>query len=240
MSVFCFFAEGRERPQFLRKSVFLSVCFSVREGYNGTIKQRKVIVMKTKKTLCICLTVIAVIAAFTGAVRLWRSDAAYQVDAADARQQIAEAQKLMLAAERLGQTDQTYTALGAPTRMAYDDPMFTDGLYEMVDAYRDENRLYSGVSALAALPEMQGEILPGASYASILETAATVYENKLQTAEDARHHAAVSNGILLGLGLLGVALGVVVLNVTDDEAVSEQEPQPRWHHRPHTPSPHLT
>ena len=196
--------------------------------------------MKTKKTLCICLTVIAVIAAFTGAVRLWRSDAAYQVDAADARQQIAEAQKLMLAAERLGQTDQTYTALGAATRTAYDDPMFTDGLYEMVDAYRDENRLYSGVSALAALPEMQGEILPGASYASILETAATVYENKLQTAEDARHHAAVSNGILLGLGLLGVALGVVVLNVTDDEAVSEQEPQPRWHHRPHTPSPHLT
>ena len=111
--------------------------------------------MKTKKTLCICLTVIAVIAAFTGAVRLWRSDAAYQVDAADARQQIAEAQKLMLAAERLGQTDQTYTALGAPTRTAYDDPMFTDGLYEMVDAYRDENRLYSGVSALAALPEMR-------------------------------------------------------------------------------------
>ena len=240
MSVFCIFAEQKGRPQNLRKSAFLSVCFPARGGYNGTIKQRKVIVMKTKKTLCICLTVIAVIAAFTGAVRLWRSDAAYQVDAADARQQIAEAQKLMLAAERLGQTDQTYTALGAPTRSEYADPMFTDGLYEMVDAYRAENRLYSGVSALAALPEMQGEILPGASYASILETAATVYENKLQTAEEPWHHAAISNGVLLGLGLLGLVLGIIVLSMQDDEAVSEQETQPRWHHRPHTPSPHLT
>ena len=102
--------------------------------------------MKTRKTLCICLTVIAVIAMFTGAIRLWQSDADYQSQTADARQQIANAQKLMLTAERLGQTEQTYTALGAPTRSAYADPMFTDGLYEMVDAYRAENRLYSGVS----------------------------------------------------------------------------------------------
>lgn len=199
--------------------------------------------MKTRKTLCICLTVIAVIAMFTGAIRLWQRDADYQSQAADARQQIANAQKLMLTAERLGQTEQTYTALGAlgaPTRSTYDDPMFTDGLYEMVDAYRAENRLYSGVSALAAQPEMQGEIQPGASYASILETAEAVYTDQLQTAENARHQAAVSDGVLFGLGLLGVALGVAVLSAADDEASSEPETQPRRHRRPHTPSPHLT
>ena len=196
--------------------------------------------MKTRKTLCICLTVIAVIAMFTGAIRLWQRDADYQSQAADARQQIANAQKLMLTAERLGQTEQTYTALGAPTRSTSDDPMFTDGLYEMVDAYRAENRLYSGVSALAAQPEMQGEIQPGASYASVLETAASVYTDQLQTAENARHQAAVSDGVLFGLGLLGVALGVAVLSAADDEAASEPETQPRRHHRPHTPSLHLT
>ena len=196
--------------------------------------------MKTRKTLCICLTVVAVIAMFAGAIRLWQSDAAYQAQTADARQQIAQVQKLMLASESLGQTDQTYTALGAPTRSEYADPMFTDGLYEMVDAYRAENRLYSGVSTLAAQPDMQGEIMPGASYASILDTAMAVYTNKLQTAEETWHHAAISNGVLLGLGLLGLVLGIIVLSMQDGEAVSEQETQPRWHHRPHTPSPHLT
>ena len=196
--------------------------------------------MKTRKTLCICLTVIAVIAMFTGAIRLWQSDADYEAQTADAKQQLAAVQKLTLLSERLGQTDQTYTALGAPTRSAYADPMFTDGLYEMVDAYRAENRLYSGVSALAAQPEMQGEIQPGASYASILETAASVYTDQLQTAENARHQAAVSDGVLFGLGLLGVALGVAVLSAADDEAASEPETQPRRHHRPHTPSLHLT
>lgn len=118
--------------------------------------------------------------------------------------------------------------------------MFTDGLYEMTDAYRAENRLYAGVSALAAQPEMQGEIQPGASYGSILETAEAVYTDQLQTAENARHQAALSGGVLLGLGLLGAALGVVVLSAADDEAASEQETQPRRHHRPHTPTPHLT
>lgn len=195
--------------------------------------------MKTRKTLCICLAVIAVIAVFTGAIRLWQSDANYQTETADAREQIADAKKLMLAAERLGQANQIYTPLGAPTHTAYDDPIFTDGLYEMVDAYRAENRLYSGVRALAAQPEMQGKTLPGASYASILETASTVYENKLQTAEDARHHAAVSDGILLSLGLLGLALSTVMMNVPEYDA-AEQETQPRWHHRPHAPTPHLT
>lgn len=194
--------------------------------------------MKTRKTLCVCLAVIAVIALFTGAIRLWKSDADYQTATADAKRQIDNAQTLMLTAERLGQTDQTYTA-DSPTRTAYADPMFTNGLYEMVDAYRDENRLYSGVSALAAQPEMQGATAPGASYASICETAVSVYTDKLQAAEDAWHHAAVSNGILLSLGLMGLILGIVRLYELDKEA-SEQEPQPRWHHRPHTPSPHLT
>ena len=60
--------------------------------------------MKTRKTLCICLTVIAVIAMFTGAIRLWQRDADYQSQAADARQQIANAQKLMLTAERLARS----------------------------------------------------------------------------------------------------------------------------------------
>ena len=195
--------------------------------------------MKTRKTLCICLAVIAVIAVFTGAIRLWQSDANYQTETADDREQIADAKKLMLAAERLGQADQIYTPLGAPTHTAYDDPIFTDGLYEMVDAYRAENRLYSGVSTLAAQPDMQGEIMPGASYASILDTAMAVYTDKLQTAEETWHHAAISNGVLLGLGLLGLVLGIVRLHGLDEEP-SEQETQQHRHHRPHTPAPHLT
>ncbi|MBQ9720113.1 MAG: hypothetical protein IJV64_05385, partial [Oscillospiraceae bacterium] len=78
------------------------------------------------------------------------------------------------------------------------------------------------------------------SYASILETATSVYESKLQTAEEVRHQAAVSNCILIGLGVLGLALGVALLITPDEKAASEQETQPRWRHRPHTPSSHLT
>ncbi len=194
--------------------------------------------MKTRKILCICLAVIAVIAVFTGAIRLRQSDANYQRDSADARQQIENAQTLTLAAERLGQMDQTYTA-GAPTHAAYDDPMFTAELYEMVDAYSDVGRLYSGLNALAAMPEMQGAVIPGASCASVLETAASVYTEKLQAAEETWHHASVSNGILLCLGLLGLALSLLRLHGLESE-VSEPETQTRRHHRPHTPAPHLT
>lgn len=193
--------------------------------------------MKTRKTLCICLAVIAVIAVFTGAIRLWQSDAAYRAKAGDARQQIANVRELRLEAERLGQTEQTYTAAGAPTQTVYDDPIFTDRLYEMVDAFRPENQLYYGIRALAALPEMQDAAAPGTSYASVLDTAASVYENKLQAAEDARHQAAVSNGVLLALGVLGLALSIGMLLVPDDAAASERETQPRWHRRP---SSHLT
>lgn len=203
-------------------------------------KQRKVIVMKTRKTLCICLAVIAVIAVCTGAIRLWHSSADYRAEAADARQKLASAEKLMREAERLGMTEQIYTAAGAPTQTVYADPMFTDGLYKLVDAYRPENRLYHGVSALTAQPELQGAAASGDSYASILETATSVYESKLQTAEEVRHQAAVSNCILIGLGVLGLALGVALLITPDEKAASEQETQPRWRHRPHTPSSHLT
>lgn len=146
----------------------------------------------------------------------------------------------MREAERLGMTEQIYTAAGAPTKTVYADPMFTDGLYKLVDAYRPENRLYHGVSALMAQPELQGAAASGDSYASILETAASVYESKLQTAEEVRHQAAVSNCILIGLGVLGLALGVAPLITPDEKAASEQETQPRWRHRPHTPSSHLT
>lgn len=196
--------------------------------------------MKTRKTLCICLAVIAVIAVCTGAIRLWHSSADYRAEAADARQKLASAEKLMREAERLGMTEQIYTAAGAPTKTVYADPMFTDGLYKLVDAYRPENRLYHGVSALMAQPELQGAAASGDSYASILETAASVYESKLQTAEEVRHQAAVSNCILIGLGVLGLALGVALLITLDEKAASEQETQPRWRHRPHTPLSHLT
>lgn len=196
--------------------------------------------MKTRKTLCICLAVIAVIAVCTGAIRLWHSSADYRAEAADARQKLASAEKLMREAERLGMTEQIYTAAGAPTKTVYADPMFTDGLYKLVDAYRPENRLYYGVSALMAQPELQGAAASGDSYASILETAASVYESKLQTAEEVRHQAAVSNCILIGLGVLGLALGVALLITLDEKAASEQETQPRWRHRPHTPLSHLT
>ena len=203
-------------------------------------KQRKVIVMKTRKTLCICLTVVAVIAMFAGAIGLGRGEMAHENDTAYAESKISETDAMQALAQRLGAGQTIYSAAGQPIRSEYEDEIFTAGLYEMVDSYRDENRLYQGVASLAAQPEMQGEIMPGASYASILDTAMAVYTDKLQTAEETWHHVAISNGVLLGLGLLGLVLGIIVLSMQDDEAVSEQETQPRWHHRPHTPSPHLT
>ena len=195
--------------------------------------------MKTKKTLCICLTVIAVIAMFAGAIGLGRGERAHENDTAYAESKISETDAMQALAQRLGAGQTIYSAAGQPIRSEYEDEIFTAGLYEMVDSYRDENRLYQGVASLAAQPEMQGEIMPGASYASILETAMTVYTDKLQAAEETWHHAAISDGVLLGLGLLGLVLGIVRLNALDGEA-SERETQPRWHHRPHTPSPHLT
>ena len=195
--------------------------------------------MKTRKTLCICLTVVAVIAMFAGAIGLGRGEMAHENDTAYAESKISETDAMQALAQRLGAGQTIYSAAGQPIRSEYEDEIFTAGLYEMVDSYRDENRLYQGVASLAAQPEMQGEIMPGASYASILDTAEIVYADKLRAAEETWHHAVVSNGILLCLGLLGLVLGIVRLNALDGEA-SERETQPRWHHRPHTPSPHLT
>ena len=45
---------------------------------------------------------------------------------------------------------------------------------------------------------------------------------------------------VVAINLVVYTLGVALLITLDEKAASEQETQPRWRHRPHTPLSHLT
>lgn len=212
--------------------------FLQKRGMLTPSKQRKVIVMKSRRTLCLCLAVIAVIAVFSGALGLYRNETARQDDVDHAENQIYTAQSLAMLARSLNAEQTVYTAAGEPIRSEYDESIFTAGLYEIVDAYREENRLYQGVAALASQPELRGRLAAGETYLSICETAVMVYQDEIRETNAAAHQTAVRCGTLLGLGLAALALTAVLLVRLERAFTAEEQDDRRGHHTGR-PLPHM-